>query len=637
MPQRLIYEQNLNSIKEVNPKLYNKLATLDGNAKYEVFVSQKDPLDINIYDNIKKIPLYKNPVLDTLVKIDEFASKSRYPFLVFFGFGNGVFLQSILQNKVIEDLIVVEPEIEILFIALHFLDYSQDILSQRLRIYHYEDFDYYSMRSLIGEGGFGAYLRLYELHQTLSYYGTYKTELMRANEIFIDAIINYVHAHGNDTTDSLVGIEHFVTNLPKMLGNNTFSSLRAGKNSDVAVMVSTGPSLNKQLPLLKSIQNNVTIICIDASMPILEANGIAPDIVCSMERIVETAKFFEKTSKEFHKGIVFVSSAVQHAKIHENIKGGEICVVMRPFGYMKYFEFHEFGYSGIGLSAANMGLEIAYLMDFKRLIMIGQDLSYGEDGTSHASGHVFGANEKSHEETDSFVLGWGGAKTVRTNLVWRLFLNYFIVDIQDASDRMQVINCTEGGVRIDGTTEMRFADAINDFVDTDVVKQKLVVAKDAAAVYEANILKAKVTIEDYLEYAKDMKKATEELFLEVANECDNLKKLNEQKELNKVEYGKIKKLLGQIDDLKDKCSDGKFQELIWDCVQSFFLSCEMENAVIAVKHVENDDALKAKLVEFLFSHKPFLFLLAGGIDALITVIERSKSGVYEEADRILKS
>jgi len=636
MVQHLVYEQNLNSIKEVNPKLYARLASLSGNEKYEVFVSQKDPLDINIYDNTKKIPLYKNPILDTLTKIDSFSTKSRYPFFVFFGFGNGVFIKSILQNEVVENIIVVEPEIEILFIALHFLDYSQDISKYRLRIYHYEDFDYYSMRSLIGEGGFGSYLRLYDMHQMLPYYGSYKNELMQANTIFIDAIINYVHAHGNDTTDALIGIEHFVANLPKMLKNNTFTSLRYAKNARVAVMVSTGPSLNKQLPLLKSIQNSVTIICIDASMPILEANGIQPDIVCSMERVVETAKFFEKTSKEFHDGIVFASSALQHTKIYENIKGGELCLVMRPFGYMRYFGFHDYGYSGIGLSAANMGLEIAYLMDYEYLIMIGQDLAYGDDGRSHASGHVYGANEKAYEETDSYIMGWGGNKTVRTNTIWRLFLNYFVVDIQDASEKMRVINCTEGGARIDGTIEMAFADAIRELVDTGFAKEKLSVSKASIQSYEANILRAKMTVEDYLSYAKEIKKSIEELFLEVANECEDLKKLNEQKELDKIDYGKIKKLLGQIDEIKERCALERFRELLWDCVQSFFLSIEMENAVIAVKHVENDEALKAKLVEFLFAHKPFLFLLAGGIDALITVIERSKGELYNEAERILK-
>jgi hypothetical protein len=61
---------------------------------------------------------------------------------------------------------------------------------------------------------------------------------------------------------------------------------------------------------------------------------------------------------------------------------------------------------------------------------------------------------------------------------------------------------------------------------------------------------------------------------------------------------------------------------------------EMENAVIAVKPTDNEDAINAKLIEFLFAHKPFLFLLAGGIDAFIAVIERSKDELFDEVSSI---
>ncbi len=634
MDHALIYNNNLQALKQINNKLFHRLQTIESNEKYEVFLNEKDPIDINIYDNEKKISIYKNPIEDTVKQIDDFAKYSRYPLLVFFGFGNGVFLKSILQGEQLTHLIVIEPEIEILYIALHFLDYTEEILSGKLTLFHYDDFDYYAIRHMIGNATFGAYLKTYSMHLLSSYYGAYKEKSTRANSIFIEAILHYVHSHGNDTKDSLIGVEHFIANIPRMLSNNTFTSLRLNKNSNLAVMVSTGPSLNKQLAKLKAIQDSVTIICIDASMPILEQNGIIPDIVCSMERVVESAKFFEKTTKEFHENIVFASSALQHKAIYENIKGGELCVVMRPFEYMKYFEFHHFGYSGIGLSAANMGFEIAFLMNFDNLIIIGQDLAYGEDGTSHASGHVYGITEKSYEDTDSFVTGWGGKKTVRTSMIWRLFLNYFVSGIADINGKMSVINATEGGARIDGTIEMTFEDAIAALVDKDYKKNRIQVSKDSKESYEENIKIAKKTVEDILEYATDLKSKIEEAFVEVAKECDNLKELNATGKLNQVDMGHIKILLGQIDDIKKLCSEYKFRTLLWESVQSFFLSMEMENAVIAVKPTDSEDAINAKLIEFLFAHKLFLFLLAGGIDAFIAVIERSKDDLFDEASRI---
>jgi len=634
MDQALLYKKNLLAIKEVNQKLYKRLEAIQTNEKYEVFLNQKDLIDINIYDNHKKIALYKNPIQDTVIKIEEFAKFIRYPFMVFFGFGNGVFIKSLLNNENLTNLIIIEPEIEILYISLHFLDYTEELLSKRLTILYTGDIDYYTIRQFIVSGAFGAYLKTYNMHIMSPYYGSYRDELLRVNGIFIDAILHFVHSHGNDSKDSIIGLEHFIMNLPRMLKNNTFKSLTNAKNSSVAVMVSTGPSLVKQLELLKQIQDNVTIICIDASMPILEKHGITPDIVCSIERVVETAKFFETTSKDFHDKIVFVSSALQHEAIYKNIKGGDLCIAMRPFEYMMHFGFNEFGYTGIGMSAANMGLEIAYLMHYEKLIMIGQDLAYGDDGKSHASGHVYGENEKSYDETDSFILGWGGHKMVRTSNVWRMFLNFFITDIQDAKEKMTVINCTEGGARIDGTIEMRFADAIESTVDKSFVKQKIKPSKLPTEITKLNLRKAKEVIEDILIFAKKSKKQIEEVFLDIAKECETLKELNEKKDLEKIDFDHIKELLRKIDDIKALCSKEKFRVLFWDAIQSFFLSLEMENALIAVKPADTEDDMKVKLIEFLFAHKPFLYLLAGGVDTVITVIERAKTNLYEEVNQI---
>lgn len=101
---------------------------------------------------------------------------------------------------------------------------------------------------------------------------------------------------------------------------------------------STGPSLTKQLSLLKRdtrLCNNHK----DASMPILEKWGIKPDIVTSIERVEETASFLKKLALEFQKrcSVCILSSATQ--EIYENIKDGQLVIAMRPFGYMQIPEF----------------------------------------------------------------------------------------------------------------------------------------------------------------------------------------------------------------------------------------------------------------------------------------------------------
>ncbi|EEU7008226.1 motility associated factor glycosyltransferase family protein, partial [Campylobacter jejuni] len=67
---------------------------------------------------------------------------------------------------------------------------------------------------------------------------------------------------GNDSQDALQGIEQFIYNLPQMIKNPSYKELinKRAKLSDTAIIVSTGPSLTKQLPLLKKYANKATII-----------------------------------------------------------------------------------------------------------------------------------------------------------------------------------------------------------------------------------------------------------------------------------------------------------------------------------------------------------------------------------------
>lgn len=629
-----IYYKNLNALQTANPHLFYKLSSIAENIKYDVFINEKDPLDINIIEKSTKTKLYKNPIEETLKQISGFNDYLRYPFLAFYGLGNGVFLKAILQNQIHQKIVIIEPELEILFIALHFMDFSDDIRSTRVVLFLEEDADYPAIRWFIGTNKFGQFLKTYNLQIMAPYYNKYQAGIVRINKIFVEAILHFIRAHGNDATDSLVGIDHFWQNIPKMLSNPSFYNLLGKRNSEVAIIVATGPSLTKQLPLLKEIQEHVTIISVDASMPILEKWGIKPDIVTSLERVKETAKFFKKTSKKFQENIVFLSSALQHKEVYKNIKAGQLVIPMRPFGYMQILGIDEYGYIGIGMSSANMAFELAFLMDYKNVIFIGQDLAYGNDGKSHAQNHVYGEDEVKTQDGDSFVTAYGGKGMARTNDIWRLFLGFFVSAIADAKKYLVAYNCTEGGVRIDGTVELPFKEAIEKIVDKNFYKKPITLEKPSHALYARHIRHVKKNMNTMLKYAKDAKKSTEKLFLDVAKECERLESLNKTGKLEKINFEKVKKLLERIDILKEVSATETFRRMFWDTTQSYILSQELDLAVIAVKPFKTEIEQKAKMIEFLFAHKAWLFMLAGGIDAVLTAIEKNRELIEQEVEKL---
>lgn len=631
-----IYYKNLTALEKVNPRLHYRLSNVAENVKYDVTVSPNDPLDVNIIEKATKKKMYQKPVEENLKQISTFEPFFRYPFLAFYGFGNGLFLKATLQRDTHQKIIVIEPEIEILFIALHFLDFSEDIEGERLSIYMEEDADYALIRQYIGSNKIGQFLKTYTLHIMGSYYAKYQTGIIKLNKIFTEAILHFIRAHGNDATDSLVGLEHFYNNVPRMLKNPSFFELTQKQNSNVAIIVSTGPSLTKQLPLLKEIQEHVTIISVDASMPILEKWGIKPDIVTSIERVEETAKFFEKTSAEFQKGVVFLSSALQHEKIYENIKDGQTVVAMRPFGYMQILGFDNHGYLGIGMSSANLAFELAFLMNYDHVILIGQDLAYGSDGNSHAQNHVYGETEVQSREDDSYVTAYGNKGVVKTTTIWRMFLGFFVSAIEDAKEFTIAYNCTEGGARIDGALEVSFVEAVKTLVDRNFKKEQIELTPATDEEYAILIDSAKQSLSKLLVYAKKSKKKVEKLFLEVASACDELEKLNVENKLADVNFKQIKKIFNKIDELKEMLTEETFRRLFWDVAQSYIMSQELDLAVIAVKPSKTQEELDVKMVEFLFGHKPWLFMLAGGIDAVIKGMEKHKKDIFAEAKQYSK-
>lgn len=622
--QSTIFERNISALLSVDPLLAAKIFEIQENQKYEVYQGS-DPLQINLYDKKLQTTLYQEPLNETMEKIQELNSKSRYRYFYFFGFGNGVFYKLLLANEAIRRVVVVEPELEILYIVLSMIDFSESILDHRLRIEFVGDFNFSHSMHIMQHPEGQLFSKLFELNIHLPYYeAKYSTEIKTIHDYFLQAIEQVILGHGNDVIDSLMGIEHHIQNLPLMLSLPKFQTLLDKKNSDTAIIVSTGPSLKKQLPLLKKIAPYVTLISVDASFPILEREGIKPDFVTIIERVPETAKFFRETSKEFQDDVIFVGVSIVHDEVIKSIRGGTKILVMRPHGYTSYFKFDEYGYLGVGMSAANMAYELAAMMGFKQCVLIGQDLAFGDDGTSHTSGHLYGDNEETYKETDEFIEKYGGGGVVRTTYYWKLFKNYFEKDIQFTQDFMQTVNATEGGARIPGAIEKPFAEICSEILLSPITKSKIEIElphPDEVLHYQAE---AKEKVDYLLTYGRKTQKKIENLFLEVAEMVDELVELNKTDKLDRIDFNRLAKLNSKIDHIKGIFEDHAFQGIFLDTCRSLLIHQELDLAYIQAADVKSEEDKKAKMIDWIMNHKYWLFTLAGAINAQRDVVKRAK-------------
>ncbi|WP_300448424.1 motility associated factor glycosyltransferase family protein [Helicobacter mastomyrinus] len=623
------FSLNLSALAVVSPALALKLNDFKPNESYEVFQGD-DVLNINIIDKRTHTPLFtQNPLEETNSKIQVFSTYSHYPYLYFFGVGNGVFYKVLLHNELLKRIVVLEPELELLFIALHFMDFSQEILEQRIIFLDATHCDFIHIDMLFATNRDAkVYSKTYDLHLFNGYYEKYAQLYININQLFIRAIEHSVVSVGNDSRDAIIGISHHIRNLPDVLKSPTLLELlRHIKGRDSAIIVATGPSLSKQIPYLRQIQDYATIMCIDASFPILAREGIKPDIVFSLERVELTARFYEDTPKKFHKDVIFAITSIVHQRLKNALKGDVVQYSLRPFGYTNYFHIPEYGYLGIGMSAANMAYELIVHSKFKRCIIIGQDLAFGEDGSSHAKNAVYGENEispKTMEDKGQKVMveKYGGGGMVESTKVWKMFLTFYERDIANTPYPIEVINATEGGARIQGTKEIPFKEAIK-LIDTTHKKKSITLVYPSTQEYEANLDKVRQKIEDWIELGLKDKAFVEEVFLEVAALTERFELLNKENRLDELQAQELQNCIDRIQKVKELFDDIRFRECFMDAIQSYIFHQEMDIARLLVMPANNEEAKLIKQAEIIYAHKYWLFSLAGGMDVVIEKVKEA--------------
>ena len=630
------FQRNLEALKTINPSLHNDLQQIDTNVEFEVFMSEGHA---NILDIKNEVWVSNNASEDFKSREEEIVKFREYPFMYFFGLGNGYLVNKLLENEKHKQIVVVEPNLEMIYIALNLIDVKDDLSSMRLEIIREEELSFQRVINIFAYLNAKFYTRVFKLHVPSSYYLEKQVESYKhVMDSFLGTIEHIIKAIGNDISDSLLGVTHHIKNMPILTNSPKFSELLESKNSKLAVIVSTGPSLYQQLDLLKEAAEYITIISVDASFPILSKHGIKPDVVVSMERDEATSKFFLETTKEDHKGVVFLCASLQHQSVFNAIKDGQTVLSMRPFEYNYYFEFHDYGYICAGMSAANMAHELAGQMGFETCTFIGQDLAYGKDGSSHSKGHVFGSDQikdgidsgdnDAHYESITLP-AYGGKGRVESMMFWEIFLRFIEQNIEKTQGTMLTINSTEGGVRIKGSLEIPFKEVLGKYrIDSkkEAIRLLALTSEESAL----NLEKAKAKIETILKEGKELQERIQKTFLIIAQECKVLENIEKEEALKVLDMAKTIFLLDEISAIRKYIEKNDvFKKFMVNLSQSILSHEEFKLAKIRVMYVDNPEDNQLKALQWILEHRYWLFSLSGIIDNTLRIVdEESRSYMH---------
>ncbi|EAI8806860.1 motility associated factor glycosyltransferase family protein [Campylobacter coli] len=614
--QKELFNKNIEALSNI--LLKESLKEIKS-SKFELILG-KDNLDINLKDTSIKNNgggynenlLYQDPIKELQTMLNTYNDKYLlYPVLYFYGFGNGVLFKALLQNKNHQHIVVFEKDIEIIWIMFHILDFSHELQNARLIVLNTNKLEIQDYNELCSFKPFFQFSRIYFLELMSHYYERFHEDVLGLNKKLAETFKNIILRNGNDPLDALQGIEQFVYNLPQMITHPSYKELLSKRKgiSDTAIIVSTGPSLTKQLPLLKKYANKATIFCADSSYPILAKHGIKPDYVCMLERTEITAEFFNHDFGEFDKDIIFICAGVVHPKAIEYLKGRnrKYLIIPRYLYFPIYIKLKYFDFLYNTPSVAHMSYFLSVLLNHKNIIFIGQDLAYAENGNSHPDDYQNSANYESQMYEHILTTAYGGNGKVETHSIWLLFKNWFENEMIPNTRKMGITtyNCTEGGARIEGTIEKPFLWACENLLDKDLNKpfEKL----EPLSLNKQNefLLKAYYKVCKSIKHCRDFSKILSNDFNNIQNIYLNLNK--KENDLNLA--------IRKIDEFKNKLENIKQMQDLYEILQPLRTQFELNLARIYVLNPKTKEDAFNKSILWIKEHLEFMELVYGHIKA----------------------
>ncbi|TEX97839.1 motility associated factor glycosyltransferase family protein [Campylobacter sp. US53] len=440
-----------------NEPLGNKLLNFIQNKTYSRFNIDEN---LNIYDKTHNVFMYENLEEELNFFYQSILEKTpRYPFVCIYGIGNALLIKNLAKHY--KHLFVFESEIELFILALGTLDLSEELYSGKIYLLDVEEEKVNIQLSILfDQKDMFEYLSLYEIFMNSYYKKYFIDKIAKINDIIYDNINLVIRNLNPSSMVALSCYDNFIQNIPIMLKNIPFQKIIQERKNQFqnCIVVGAGPSLAKQIPLLKKYQENFVIFCADGAFPLLYENDIIPDYVLNLDLEEYPLEFFKDIEQDKLKSTLFILAQNTHPYVARMINNKNLhsCIVLNKNLVYQKMNFFNFGYLEVGTHVGHMCYTLALALGFKNIIIIGQDLAYNKDGDSHFKNFALGSTVDVGLKLPSMkVVAYGGKGEVVTHIGWNdyrkklelLFLN----NIQT-----NFYNATEGGARIACTKELSF-------------------------------------------------------------------------------------------------------------------------------------------------------------------------------------
>jgi len=375
------YKKNFEALKSVNPELTEHIkkqpdvdwiTTIQSRNKQRNMLIQTGSKQHLVYDINDPTKQAKTAVKDIELHKDTCS--------IVVGFGLGYLANELAKKmKKGHKIIIIEPIAHIIKLALSNFDFSEHIKNRSLFIVTPDENEVAMCLHTISQSFVVAdWLLTHEM------YIKYRPkEYMMISKFASDTLNQILCNQGTVSGEAGAKIaDNDVSCLPYVIRHRGVEELKGLYKDKPCVLVSTGPSLQKNIHHLIEHQDNVVIICVGQAIRILLSCGIRPDFACTVD--------FGEVNMGHFKGLMdcgvpLVSLNRAYAPLLQAWKGPKFVAATPVPGFeeMATGILNDKGFIEAGGSVAHMCFGLAKLLGCNPISIIGQDLAY-TTGESHS-------------------------------------------------------------------------------------------------------------------------------------------------------------------------------------------------------------------------------------------------------------
>lgn len=419
----------------------NKITTSDN---FQVYSIEKDNVNYYLADKEK----YKENIDDLLLTLDDLLFDS----LIFiFGFDTGEYmpyLKELLspQNKVI----IIEPNAEIYNIH-HSL-----VNNETAKMVYYSEKDIKHLLSLIIS--VKNFTNLY-VHAFGNYKEVYKDEYENFTKNIDNYYFNAYSAISCASRFKDVFLENILANLSQIKNSSPLNSYINSNVNIPAIIVSAGPSLDKNLADMiknKDKLKKSIVIAGNRTLKVLLENNIKPDLLVSIDPINAN---YDMLKDYLDSDVYLAFYEYSNKYLVRNYKGEKIYISGLLSKVIDDLKNLKGTYAGG--SVAHTCIDIARIMGCNPIILVGQDLAHTYDKI-HSDSTVFDIDKLTDDKRNYMItkdVYGNDIKTTATLERFKIRLEEYINDYED-SKGYRFINSSYGAY-IKGSEHIELKDVFN--------------------------------------------------------------------------------------------------------------------------------------------------------------------------------